>query len=410
MGASQGNAVSGSAAGSQAAGQHSQLQHCAKPLGTLAVFEDTNLSWWGDYRSRYPHLGSTLPVIRLMVQQSNCFVVVERGHAMNAMNRERELMAAGQLRAGSNVGGGQMVAADYTLNPEIHFAAKGTEGFQALGGALLGGIGTLVGGGLKKNEASTTLLLVDNRSGVQISAAVGNAGNYDFNLFGGAFLGGLAGGASGFSSTPEGKVITAAFADSYNQMVVALRGYRAQVVDNGLGKGGTLTVGGAADATPVATTTAHVVATAPVVTQVTRVQHEPGVTTVSHSQNYNLQVHAYDEGALEDYYDALKRADEGMGGLLYYTAASDITQHRNMALAAMNMFTNSLAASKIELESWPLAAKQEAWRVLGSRIEKYNKLFLTNRDNALKSTQVDPQVRSLLASIELITKESLFGS
>jgi hypothetical protein len=46
----------------------------------------------------------------------------------------------------------------------------------------------------------------------------------------------------GFTDTPEGKVITAAFADSYNQMVKALRNYKAQKVKGGLGKGGKLKV------------------------------------------------------------------------------------------------------------------------------------------------------------------------
>ena len=44
-------------------------------------------------------------------------------------------------------------------------------------------------------------------------------------------------GAGGFTKTPEGKVITAAFADSYNQMVKALRNHKAQTVKGGLGKG-----------------------------------------------------------------------------------------------------------------------------------------------------------------------------
>jgi hypothetical protein len=54
----------------------------------------------------------------------------------------------------------------------------------------------------------------------------------------------LAGGAGGFSKTPEGKVLTAAFADSYNQMVRALRNYQAQTVEGGLGTGGSLGVQG----------------------------------------------------------------------------------------------------------------------------------------------------------------------
>ena len=42
-------------------------------------------------------LGST-PVLRMMIQQSNCFVVVERGRAMNNMMQERALEQAGEAR------------------------------------------------------------------------------------------------------------------------------------------------------------------------------------------------------------------------------------------------------------------------------------------------------------------------
>ncbi|MFK8049835.1 MAG: CsgG/HfaB family protein [Halioglobus sp.] len=243
MGGSKGNTVTGAAGGANAEGNNSALESCDETLGTLSVFEDTNLEWWQVYRSRYPQLGSTIPLIRTMIQQSNCFVVVERGRAMEAMSTERALMDSGELRGGSKFQKGQMVAADYTMNPSIQFAEKGTGGLGALAGGLLGSVGAIVGGGLKSNEASTTLLLIDNRSGVQISASQGNAKNFDFNLFGGMFGSGGFGGASGFSNTPEGKILAAAFADSFNNMVSSLRNYRAQTVKGGLGKGGNLKVG-----------------------------------------------------------------------------------------------------------------------------------------------------------------------
>lgn len=240
LGGGQGSGtVTGSAGGAATEGKNSALESCDEALGTISVYEDQTLPWWGYYRSRYPQLGSTIPVIRMMIQQSNCFVVVERGKAMAAMTKERELMNSGESRAGSNFGKGQMVAADYTINPSIQFSQKGTGGI----GGLLGGIGGIIAGSMKKNEASTTLLLIDNRSGVQVSAAVGNAQNYDFKLFGGFFSGGVVGGAGGFTNTPEGKILTAAFADSYNQMVKSLRNYKAQTVEGGLGKGGKLKVG-----------------------------------------------------------------------------------------------------------------------------------------------------------------------
>ena len=244
MGGSSGNTVTGAAGGETAAGANSQLESCGETLGTLAVVEDQTAPWWHSYRRHYPSLGTTVPVLRLMIQQSNCFVVVERGRAMNNMMQERALMQSGEMRQGSNFGKGQMVAADYTMNPSIQFSEKGTGGLGAAVGGLLGSsnLGRLAGG-LKSNEAATTLLLIDNRSGVQVSAAVGNAKNFDYSLFGGLFGGGKWGSAGAFTDTPEGKVVTAAFADSYNQMVRALRNYKAQTVKGGLGKGGKLKVG-----------------------------------------------------------------------------------------------------------------------------------------------------------------------
>lgn len=129
------------------------------------------------------------------------------------------------------------------MSPSIHFPESGTSRAGGLVSGLLGGIIGGVVGGLSSNEASTTLLLIDNRFGVQISAAIGSAKNFDFGLFGGLFSGGLLPGIGGYTDTPEGKILTAAFADSYNQMVKALRGYEAQQVEGGLGKGGAFEVG-----------------------------------------------------------------------------------------------------------------------------------------------------------------------
>jgi len=244
MGGAKGT-VTGGAGGSSAEGQNAQLARCDETLGTLGVEEDQAADWYRRL-SQY-NLGSTVPVLRLMIQQSNCFVVVERSRAgMAAMTQERALQQSGEMRAGSNFDKGQMVAADYTMRPSIQFAQKGTGGVGgALGGlGFLGAVAGAVAGGLKQNEAATTLLLVDNRSGVQISAAEGSAKNYDFSVAGGLFGGGLGAGAGAYSSTPQGKIITAAFADSYNQMVGALKNYKAQTVRGGLGTGGRLGVDG----------------------------------------------------------------------------------------------------------------------------------------------------------------------
>jgi hypothetical protein len=237
--------VTGAAGGGTAEGNNSKLERCEETLGTVAMQEDINAPWY--YQLRQHQLGSTIPVLRLMIQQSNCFVIVERGGAMRNMMRERELMRGEEGRAGSNFGGGQMVAADYTMSPTIQFSGKTGGGRAGVGGWLPGLAGAVVGaaaGSMGVNEASTTLLLIDNRSGVQISAAEGSAKNFDFGFFGSAFTGGLAGAGGGYSNTPQGKVVVAAFADSFNQMVKALRNYKAQTVRGGLGTGGRLGVQG----------------------------------------------------------------------------------------------------------------------------------------------------------------------
>jgi hypothetical protein len=233
--------VSGAAGGSTAENNNSQLEKCSESLGTLAVQEDTTAPWY--YQLRQHQLGSTIPVLRLMVQQSNCFVIVERGGAMNNMMKERSLEQSGEMRANSNFGKGQMVSADYTMSPAIQFSGKTGGGGGFLGGGGLGLLGA-VAGNVSRNEASTTLLLIDNRSGVQISAAEGTAKNFDFGMFGAAFTGGLVGGGGGYANTPQGKVVVTAFADSFNQMVKSLRNYKAQTVKGGLGTGGRLGVDG----------------------------------------------------------------------------------------------------------------------------------------------------------------------
>ena len=250
MGSAESKTVAtGAAAGGTAANASSQLEHCQSPLGTVSLVENQDAGWYTILRNAYK-LPPTANLLRLLIQQSNCFIVVERGAAgMGAMARERQLMGSGEMRGGSNFGKGQMVASDYGMSPEIIFSNNDAGGIGGvLGGLIGGGSGRAVaaiGGGLKTREASAMLTLVDNRSGVQVAASEGSASKSDFAGFGGIFGGGAGGGLGGYQNTAQGKVITAAFMDAYNQMVVALRNYKAQSVQGqGLGGGGKLGVDG----------------------------------------------------------------------------------------------------------------------------------------------------------------------
>lgn len=241
--------VTGSAAGSTSTNASSKLEQCDQTLGTLSVHEDTHSKWYRQLRNEY-QLESTVPLIRLLVQQSNCFVVVERGRAFGDVMRERELEASGEMRQGSNFQKGQMVAADYTLSPSIVFSSKDSGGLGAgarMAGRKLGPLGRIgasVVGDLKFREAATTLTLVDNRSTVQLAASEGAASKTDFGGWGSVYGRAGAGGLGGYTKTPEGKVIAGAFADAYNQMVQSVKNYKAQEVQGGLGTGGRLGVQG----------------------------------------------------------------------------------------------------------------------------------------------------------------------
>jgi len=235
--------ATGSAAGSNTENVNKELAHCDKTLGTIAIIEDRRSDWYYALSNRYK-LGSTVPVLKLLVQQSNCFVVVDRGAGLRAGMKERALRDSGEMRETSKMQKGQIVAADYAMTPSITFSSNDTGGIGASLSRWSSGWGWLgrIAGGLKFKEASTLLTLSDNRSSVQLAAAEGSARNTDFGLLGSLFSGGGWGSAGGYTKTPEGKVIVAAFTDSYNNMVKSLKGYKAQKVEGGLGAGGNLKV------------------------------------------------------------------------------------------------------------------------------------------------------------------------
>ena len=120
-------------------------------------------------------LGSPSGVLRILIQESNCFLVVERGTGLRQMQQERDLARSGELQQASNVGGGQMVASDFVLTPGVIFSDGNAGGVGGAAGGMLGrhlGVG---GGGVKFKEAQTSLLVADMRSGVQVAASEGKA-------------------------------------------------------------------------------------------------------------------------------------------------------------------------------------------------------------------------------------------
>lgn len=217
------------------------LQSCDEPYGTLAVVEpkDKALRQLKKYK-----LGSPGSLLRVMAQESNCFLVVERGEGMNNMREERALAESGELRGGENMGKGQMVAADFIMTPNVLISDPNSGGLGAAVGRRLsnrGGFGAL-GGGVKFKKAETSLLVSDSRSGVQVASATGKARKTDFKI---GMLGigsntAVAGG--GYTDTDEGKVIAASYLDNFNKVISSLKN-NPNMDRFGAGGGDTATAG-----------------------------------------------------------------------------------------------------------------------------------------------------------------------
>ncbi len=216
----QGGSVVKGAAGTDGSTGDKGLEHCDKPMGALAVVEPQAEILTALMRYK---LQSPVGLIRMMIQQSNCFIVVERGVGMRNMMQERQLASGGEMRQGANLGGGQMVAADFIMTPGVVFSENNAGGIGGAAGGLLGGKFAAVAGGLKFKEAQTSMLVADSRSGVQVAAAEGSTKKADMRLGGLLFGGGGGAGAGGYGNTNEGKIIAAAFMDNYNNVVKVVR-------------------------------------------------------------------------------------------------------------------------------------------------------------------------------------------
>lgn len=210
------------------------IPHCAHPLGAMAIVPPDQ-QWWREY-----NLGTPEAIIKVFVQESGCFTLVNRDRAMQSRNMERALAESGELQAGSNMGKGQVKAADFFLQPDIVSANKNSGGGgagAALGGILghmggwAGAVGAVAGGiNVKKGEANVTLSLVNART-TEESETQGYARKTDISwgAGGGAgWWGGFAAaGGYGYQNTEIGQVIVLAYLDAYKKLVAQLGGVQA---------------------------------------------------------------------------------------------------------------------------------------------------------------------------------------
>ena len=216
-----------------------QIPVCTKRLGTIAIVEPDN-QWW-----RELNLGSPEAILKIFVQRSGCFGLVNRGRSLQSRNLERAMADQGELQAGSNLGKGQVKAADYFLQPDIVSSNSNSGGggagaaLGALGG-LFGGAGRFVGGiaggiNVKKKEANVTLSIVNARTTEEEALTEGYARKSDVSFFGGAgggwWSGFAAAGGGGYQNTEIGQVIVLAYLDAYKKLVTQLGGLPENAAD-----------------------------------------------------------------------------------------------------------------------------------------------------------------------------------
>jgi curli biogenesis system outer membrane secretion channel CsgG len=205
---------------------------CTRKLGSVAIVEP-DTQWW-----RELNLGSPEAILKVFIQQSGCFTIVNRGRSMANRNMERAMADQGELQTGSNLGKGQVKAADYFLQPDIVTANRNSGGGgagAALGavGGLFGGFGRAVGGlaggiNVKKGEATVTLSVVNARTTEEEALTQGYARKTDVGFGGGAgygWMGGFAAaGGAGYQDTAIGQIIVLAYLDAYTKLVTELGG------------------------------------------------------------------------------------------------------------------------------------------------------------------------------------------
>lgn len=226
-------AASPATAGDQSSGRKAQakgtaeIPRCTRNLGTVAIVEPDN-QWW-----RELSLGSPEAILRVFVQQSGCFTLVNRGRSMQNRAMERALADSGELQSNSNIGKGQVKAADYFLQPDIVTSNRdsGGGGLGAIAGGLLGRrlLGGIAGGlNVKKKEANVTLSIVNARTTVEEALVEGYARKSDIGFSGSAGGGWWSGfgaaGGSGYQNTEIGQVIVLAYLDGYTKLVTQLGG------------------------------------------------------------------------------------------------------------------------------------------------------------------------------------------
>ena len=216
--------ATGAASQKQSTGETRKIEKCDAPLATLGVMENPNGYTYTSGSGNLP--SSTVPLVRLMLQQSGCFRVVDRNLSPKGTKQELDLQESGLTRKDSIVNPRDNVfEAQYVLTPALIFSV------QNAGGGLQGilaripYIGQFAGRAerFKFKEAQVVLTLTNSQTTEQLVSAEGSARATDLGTASIMLVGTGGAGSASWTNTNEGKVISAAFLDSINKLVPHVR-------------------------------------------------------------------------------------------------------------------------------------------------------------------------------------------
>ncbi len=212
--------------GDKTAEKQAEIPNCSHKIGTLAVREPQN-RWWDSLGLESPEA-----LIKVFVMKSGCFTLLDRGKGFEMAQQERALASGGQLQQGSNIGMGQVKAADYIMVPDIvskNGNASGTNVGGILGGFIGGGVGALVSSiNISSKTADVVLTITNVRTSEQQAMEEGHGSKTDVGIgFGGGWggWGGFGGaGISNYQNTAIGQVVVLAYIEAYTKLVGDLGG------------------------------------------------------------------------------------------------------------------------------------------------------------------------------------------
>jgi curli biogenesis system outer membrane secretion channel CsgG len=211
--------------------KNADIPTCGRVLGTIALVDGDGQGW------KAYQLGAPSTLLKTFITKSGCFKLVNRGAGMEAIQREQALSGDGGLQRGSNVGGGQIKAADWLLVADVAGQNQNSGGSAVGGiaagmlGSRFGGLGALAGGiKTSKVEAQTVISLVNARTSEEEYNIEGFAKKSDLSWGAGGFAGWAGVGGGSYANTDVGKVVGLAFLDAYRQLVQQMGGMDANVV------------------------------------------------------------------------------------------------------------------------------------------------------------------------------------